>query len=205
MVINSSAPRTDARQLATTVAAFGISLLVSVTSPARAEDDAQQILEQVAEDSLALPLSPSEFTCRACPDARVEFRELEAARPIDWKLALAAAMRAASASRGGEKGQRFGKPGPDGTYVFANSPKEVAQVVRYGFGKTSLVTHGVDAIATVADFAERTAQVPLDGVNYVSDALVAGGRRLGLKRLPEFHLRSKIENDRAGVLLLARW
>jgi hypothetical protein len=204
-VIKSSAPRADARQLATIVAAIGIfSLLLIVARPARAEDDGSEILDPSADVGLP-PVSTMELTCRACPDARVEFRELEAARPIGWKLALAAAMRAASATRHTEKGQRFGKPGPDGSYVFANSPKEVAQVVRYGLGGSSLVTQGVDALATVADFAERTTQVPLDGINYVSDAVVAGGRRLGLKRLPEFHLRSKIENDRAGVLLSARW
>ena len=204
-MIESSAPRADARQLATVVAAIGIfSLLFIVAAPVRAEDDGLEIFGLSPEASLA-PVSTMELTCRVCPDARVEFRELEAARPIGWKLALAAAMRAASASRDTEKGQRFGKPGPDGSYVFANSPKEVAQVVRYGLGSSSLVTRGVDAVATVADLAERTTQVPLDGINYLSDAVVAGGRRLGLKRLPEFHLRSKIENDRAGVLLSARW
>ena len=192
----------DARQLATKVAAIGISLLlVAIAGSAHAEDDVQEFLGSSIE--IQFPAEPMDLTCRVCPDSRVKFRELEAARPIDWKLALAAAMRAGA--RAGDKRQRFGQPGPDGNYVFANSPKEVAQVVRDGFGSSSLVTRGVDAIATIADVAERTTQVPLDGFNYVSDAAVAGARRLGLRRMPEFHLRSKIENDRAGVLLSARW
>jgi hypothetical protein len=149
--------------------------------------------------------SPLVFTCRACPDARVEFRELEAARPIDWKLALAAAMRAASRSAADDKNEHFGQPGKDGRYVFANSPKEVAKVIRDGLGPTSLVTHGVDALASLADAAERTTQVPLDGLNFVTDAMVDAGRKLGWRQLPRFRLRSKIENDRAGVTLSARW
>lgn len=149
--------------------------------------------------------APLVFTCRACPDARVEFRELEAARAIDWKLALAAAMRAASRSAEDDKDRSFGRPGKDGRYVFANSPKEVAKVIRDGLGPSSLVTHGADALASLADAAERTTQVPLDGLNFVTDAMVDAGRKLGWRQLPRFRLRSKIENDRAGVTLSARW
>jgi len=202
-VIRKRAPSVDARRLAATLTVIGISLLFAAARGTAHAELGDEIGGEVVD--LQLAPTPMEFTCRACPDARVEFRELEAARPIDWKLALAAAMRAASGSRTGDDVRRFGRPGPDGNYIFANSPKEVAQVVRSGLGSSSLISHGVDAIAALADVAERTTQVPLDGINYVSDAVVARGRRLGLKRLPEFHLQSKIENDRAGVLLLARW
>ncbi len=149
--------------------------------------------------------APLDLTCRVCPDARVEFRELEAARPIDWKLALAAAIRAASRSASNDKDRHFGHPGKDGRYVFANSPKEVAKVFRDGLGPSSLFVHGVEAVASLADAAERTAQVPLDGLNFVTDAMVDAGRKLGWRQLPRFRLRSKIENDRAGVTLSARW
>ncbi len=159
-------------------------------------------LGAVNDEAVELPSVANEFTCRVCPDARVEFRELEAARAIDWKLALAAAMRAASRS---DDGTRYGKPRSDGTYVFANSPKEVAEVLRRGLGPGSVLTHGADAVASLADVAERTTQVPHDGINFLSDAAVDTGRRLGWRRLPRFRLRSMIENDRAGVSLSARW
>ena len=181
--------------------AVGVALQLGASCPAGAFEQ-----PSVGGDTTTDHLGVStEFTCRACPDARVEFRELEAARPIDWKLALAAAMRVASRSgpRIGE--QRFGHPGPDGSYVFANSPKEVAEVLRAGLGPSSLATHRADALASLADVAERTTQIPLDGVNFVADAVVDAGRQLGWRKLPRFRLRSKIENDRAGVMLSARW
>ena len=201
MVIAASAVALALRQsFASFAARASLGLVIATSTPALAFDP----IDISAPDlSVDFPPVTTEFTCRACPDARVEFRELEAARPIDWKLALAAAMRAAS--RSDDEERRFGKPRADGSYVFANSPKEVAEVVRKGFGPTSLFTHSVDAIATVADVAERTTQVPLDGINYLSDSVVETGRRLGWRELPKFRLRSKIENDRAGVTLTARW
>ena len=188
--------------LGAAIIAFGITLQIGIALPAGALD--LPSLDDDSEDAAVTPIA-SEFTCRACPDARVEFRELEAARPIDWKLALAAAMRVASRSSSRVGEQRFGRPGPDGKYVFANSPKEVAEVFRSGLGPSSLVTHGADALASLADVAERTTQIPLDGVNFVADAVVEAGRHLGWRNLPKFRLRSKIENDRAAVTLSARW
>jgi hypothetical protein len=196
------------QSFASIVARAALGLIVATAAPALAFDSIGIDLPDGAIASspmnvVDLPPVTTEFTCRACPDARVEFRELEAARAIDWKLALAAAMRAASRSDGEER--RFGQPRADGSYVFANSPKEVAEVLRNGLGPTSLFTHGADAIASLADAAERTTQVPLDGINYLSDTAVEAGRRLGWRRLPRFRLRSKIENDRAGITLTARW
>ena len=200
---NTSSPRIAGQHLKTVFGAIALcSTLVGIQERAQATDGDLAAGGIETADFTAAAMA---FSCSACPDARVEFRELEAARPIDWKLALAAAMRAASRSDSGDGEQVFGRPGPDGNYVFANSPKEVAQVVRRGLGPTSLIAHGVDAVATLANAAERTTQVPLDGINFVTDAIVAKGRELGFRSLPEFHLRSKIENDRAGVSLSARW
>ena len=202
-MITRRSPRSDGQQLVASLAAIALaSVLAGFHGDALALDGD---LAAVTSSDLDLASNALGLSCRVCPDARVEFRELEAARAIDWKLALAAAMRAASRSRSGDAGQAFGRPGPDGNYVFANSPKEVALVIRRGLGPSSLAAHGADALAALANAAERTTQVPLDGFNFVTDAIVAKGRELGLRRMPEFHLRSKIENDRAGVSLSARW
>lgn len=139
---------------------------------------------------------------RACPDSRIEAHELDAVRTVEGKLAIAAALRAAARTEGEV---RFGQAGPDGRYRFANTPREVAQVVRQGLGSSSLISRGVDTLALIVDAAEYTTQVPLDQMNTVADFLVDGGRRFGLGNLPSFRFRSRIENDRAGVTLSARW
>jgi hypothetical protein len=67
------------------------------------------------------------------------------------------------------------------------------------------VARSADAVAFVTDAVEYTAQIPLDRVNDVADVLVEQARRAGFRNLPVFRLRSRIENDRAGVTLSARW
>jgi hypothetical protein len=150
--------------------------------------------------STAVPLYG--LLSRACPDSRVQAHELDAVRTVEGKLAIAAALRAAARS---EKKVRFGQARPDGEIMFANTPREVATAVRDGLGATSFVSRGVDALASIADAAEYTAQVPLDQVNLVTELLATQGRRWGLRNFPIFRFRSRIENDRAGVILSARW
>lgn len=62
-----------------------------------------------------------------------------------------------------------------------------------------------DAVAFVTDTVEYAVQVPLDRVNDLADALVVQVRRAGLRNLPIVRFRSRIENDRAGVTVSARW
>lgn len=161
----------------------------------------------LAEPSIveALPSSPLyAILLRACPDARIEATELDAVRVVEGKLAVAAAMRAA-ARRAADDEAEYGKPGADGRYRFANTPREVATAIRQSLGPSSLVARSADAVAFVTDAVEYTAQIPLDRVNDVADVLVDQARRAGFRNLPVFRLRSRIENDRAGVTLSARW
>jgi hypothetical protein len=139
---------------------------------------------------------------RACPDARVQSLELDAVRTVEGKLAVAAAMRAAARSA---DEIRYGSPDKDGRYHFANTPREVATAVRQNLGASSLVSRSVDTLAFIVDSAEAGAQVPLDQLNAIADILGDQGRRLGLRDFPVFRFRSRIENDRAGVTLSARW
>ena len=150
------------------------------------------------------PVAPTalyRLLSRACPDSRVRVQELDAVRAIEGKLAIAAALRAAGQP---DEGLQFGKAGPDGEYRFANTPREVASAVRMGLGADSLISRGVDTLAFVADAAEYTAQVPLDQINSLAEMLVHQSRRMGLRNFPVFRFRSRIENDRAGVILSAR-
>ena len=82
-------------------------------------------------------------------------------RVIEGKLAVAAAMRAA-ALRASEESIEYGKPGADGRYRFANTPREVATALRQTLGPSSLVARSVDTLALVTDAIEYTAQIPLD-------------------------------------------
>jgi hypothetical protein len=155
--------------------------------------------------AMALPASPLyPILMRACPDARIESTELDAVRVIESKLAVAAAMRAA-AERDKNPDTPYGTPGPDGSYRFANTPREVATAFRQTLGPSSLLTRSADAVAFVTDTVEGTAQVPLDGLNEVADFMVDQAHRAGLKSVPVFRFRSRIENDRAGVTFSARW
>lgn len=100
---------------------------------------------------------------------------------------------------------RYGRADENGKYHFANTPREVAIAVRQNLGPSSVVTHGIGALAFVVDTAEAAAQIPLDQLNVVAKMIAAQGRRIGLRRIPIFRFRSRIENDRAGVTLSARW
>jgi hypothetical protein len=114
-------------------------------------------------------------------------------------------MRAAAQSAAEEADVAYGKPGPDGHYRFANTPREVAMAIRQTLGPSSVLARSADAVAFVTDTVEYTAQVPLDRVNDLADVLVEQARRAGFRKLPVVRLRSKIENDRAGITLSARW
>jgi hypothetical protein len=152
----------------------------------------------------AVAASPSFYwlLSRACPDSRVQTHELDAVRTIEGKLSMAAAMRAAART---DEEIRYGKPDKSGRYHFANTPHEVAIAVRQNLGPSSLVSRSVGALAFVVDTAESGAQIPLDQLNVVAKAMADQGRRLGLRSFPVFRFRSRIENDRAGVTLSARW
>ena len=172
-------------------------------SPAISQDSPPYFDEPLTVTVLpAGPLYP--ILLRACPDARVESTELDAVRVVEGKLAVAAAMRAA-AQRAEEAEVAYGKPGADGRYRFANTPREVATAMRQTLGPSSLLARSVGAVAFVTDAVEYTAQVPLDRVNDLADALVDQARRAGFRSFPVFRFRSRIENDRAGVTLSARW
>jgi len=159
-------------------------------------------------DASAFPVLPSSplyaILLRACPDARIQASELDAVRVIEGKLAVAAAMRSA-AQRAADDEVEFGKPDAQGRYRFANTPREVATAFRQSLGPSSLLALSVDTVALLTDAVEYTAQIPLDRVNDVTDALVEQARRAGLRSFPVLRLRSRIENDRAGVTLSARW
>jgi hypothetical protein len=186
----------------------GAAIVISLTFAAwpavpLAQDSAPYLADP--SDVEPLPLSPLyTILLRACPDARIEATELDAVRVVEGKLAVAAAMRAA-ARRAADDHAEYGKPGADGRYRFANTPREVATAIRQSLGPSSLLARSADTVAFVTDAVEYTAQIPLDRVNDVADVLVAGARRAGLRNLPVFRLRSRIENDRAGVTLSARW
>ena len=185
-------------------AAFVISL-TSVVWPtvSLAQDSAPYLGDPSVVEPL--PLSPLyAILLRACPDARIEATELDAVRVVEGKLAVAAAMRAA-ARRAADDHAEYGKPGADGRYRFANTPREVATAIRQSLGPSSLLARSADTVAFVTDAVEYTAQIPLDRVNDVADVLVEQARRAGLRNMPVFRLRSRIENDRAGVTLSARW
>jgi hypothetical protein len=175
----------------------------AVSTPAIAQNFSPEMGPSISPMAFSSgPLYP--ILMRACPDARIESTELDAVRVIESKLAVAAALRAA-AQRAAESDTVYGKPGADGVYRFANTPREVATVFRQTLGPSSLVTRGVDALAFLTDTVESTAQVPLDGLNEFTDILVDQAHRAGLKNFPVFRFRSRIENDRAGVTLSARW
>jgi hypothetical protein len=179
--------------------------LILAASPQRV--CAQQELGYLADAAMVEPLPSSPLYAilmRSCPDARVEASELDAVRVVEGKLAVAAAMRAA-AQRAAEDEVAYGRPDAQGRYRFANTPREVATAIRQTLGPSSLLARGADAVAFVTDAVEYTAQIPLDRVNDVADVLVEQARRAGLRDLPVVRLRSRIENDRAGVTLSARW
>jgi len=168
-----------------------------------AQDSAAYFTEPLAFQPL--PTSPFyAILLRAWPDDRIEATELDAVRVIEGKLAVAAAMRAA-ALRASDERIEYGKPGADGRYRFASTPREVATALSQTLGPSSLVARSVDTLALVTDAIEYTVQIPLDGVNEATDLLVERVRRIGFRDFPVFRLRSRIENDRAGVTLSARW
>ena len=183
-------------------------LLVSLTSGAYPNLVIAQQEPFFLDDPLAaepLPSSPLyAILLRACPDERIRASELDAVRVIEGKLAVAAAMRAA-AQRASEVEIEYGKPGVDGQYRFANTPREVATAMRQRLGPSSPLALSADAVAFVTDTVEYAVQVPLDRVNDLADALVVQARRAGLRNLPIVRFRSRIENDRAGVTVSARW
>jgi hypothetical protein len=190
--------------MATATAAFAASLTFAAwPSVPLAQDSMPYRVDPSAIEPL--PLSPLyAILLRACPDARIEATELDAVRVVEGKLAVAAAMRAAT-QRAADDHVEYGKPGADGGYRFANTPREVATAIRQTLGPSSLLARSADTVAFVTDAVEYTAQIPLDRVNDVADVLVERARRAGFRNLPVFRLRSRIENDRAGVTLSARW
>lgn len=199
-----SLARSRRPRFASATALLSLVLLWSaVSTPAIAQSTASEFDGRFAP--MALPPSPLyPILMRACPDARIQSTELDAVRVVESKLAVAAAMRAA-AQRDRRPNVPYGAPGPDGTYHFASTPREVATVFRQTLGPSSLLTRSVDAVAFVTDTVEYTTQVPLDGLNEVADLLVDQAHRAGLRNLPQFRFRSRIENDRAGVTFSARW
>lgn len=176
----------------------------AATAVAIAEEGSTEFFDGAYAPMVA-PSSPLySILLRACPDARIESTELDAVRVVEGKLAIAAAMRAAALAAA-EPGVVYGKPGTDGSYRFANTPREAATAIRQALGPSSLLARGADAIAFLTDTIEYTTQVPLDRVNDLTDVLVEHARRAGLRNFPVLRLRSRIENDRAGVTLSARW
>jgi hypothetical protein len=188
------------------MAACAFSLTVGVLAPTAAiAEETTRADPDASFPVMALSSSPLyPILLRVCPDARIESTELDAVRVIEAKLAVASAMRAA-AQNAADADVAYGKPGADGLYRFANTPREVATAIRQTLGPSSLLTRSFDALAFVTDSVEYTAQVPLDRVNDVADLLIEQARRAGLKNFPVFRFRSRIENDRAGVTLSARW
>lgn len=191
------------RYTATYIAA----LLLLVVTGLPVESMAQGRVDYFTDPLAFQPFPSSPFYAillRAWPDDRIQATELDAVRVIEGKLAVAAAMRSA-AMRAADERMEYGKPGADGRYRFANTPREVANALRQSLGPSSLVARSADALALVTDALEYTAQIPLDRVNDLTDVLVEQARRAGLRNFPVFRLRSRIENDRAGVTLSARW
>jgi len=187
--------------------AYVTSLLLLVVTGLPVESLAQEPADYFTEPLAFQPLPISPFyviLLRAWPDDRIQATELDAVRVIEGKLAVAAAMRSA-AVRAADERLEYGKPRADGRYRFANTPREVATALSQSLGPSSLVARSAHTLALVTDAIEYTAQIPLDRVNALTDVFVEQARRVGLRDFPVFRFRSRIENDRAGVTLSARW
>lgn len=161
--------------------------------------------EQAAFDSAhaAGAVTAEALLALACPQNRDRWSHLEAGRVVNDRLALAAAIRRAAALRDGtttplrERTARYKRP---------TSARQVVATVHSEYGPNSLLSRGVDALATIAIAAEDTTQVPLDRLNSITGTIFeASSRALGIDAAPRLKLRSRISADKAGVTLSTNW
>lgn len=90
---------------------------------------------------------------------------------------------------------------------YPRRPDEIAWLLERAYGTRSALVRGVRSVATVADSADDTAQIPLEGVNKVADDLVILGReKMGWTGLPRFRFKSTIGTTRLlGIGISASW
>ena len=149
-----------------------------------------------AHDSAAL-------IAAARPAQRIHCSNLDAVTHVSNRAAITAAIREAVPRDQRRVHAAFDE---DGNYRRPKSPRAVAEVFADYYGPDSILTRSANAVAALADAAEKRTQAPLDRVEAVTDAIVDGTRKIpGLERIPDFKLKSKVSNTKASVTLSTSW
>jgi hypothetical protein len=89
---------------------------------------------------------------------------------------------------------------------FARTPEEATRMFREQYGPDSMLTRSASAIAVITNAAERSAQLPLDSINSVTEGVNQAAQKLpGMGRLPAIKLKSKVDSHHFGVSLTTKW
>ncbi len=89
---------------------------------------------------------------------------------------------------------------------FARTPDEATRMFREQYGPDSMLTRSASAIAVITNAAERSAQLPLNGINSVTESVSGVAQELpGMGRLPALKLKSKVDSHHFGVSLTTKW
>ena len=89
---------------------------------------------------------------------------------------------------------------------FARTPDEATRMFREQYGPDSILTRSVSAVAVITNAAERSAQLPLDSINSVTESVSGVAQQLpGMGRLPTIKLKSKVDSHHFGVSVTTRW
>jgi len=89
---------------------------------------------------------------------------------------------------------------------FARTPDEAARIFREQYGPDSMLTRGATTVAIITNAAERSAQVPLEGINSVTRSVSEAGREIpGLRGLPDLKLKSRVDSRHFGISLTTKW
>ncbi|HIF64267.1 MAG TPA: hypothetical protein EYG16_05285 [Deltaproteobacteria bacterium] len=89
---------------------------------------------------------------------------------------------------------------------FARTPDEATRMFREQYGPDSILTRSVSAVAVITNAAERSAQLPLDSINSVTEKVSGVAQEMaGIGRLPTIKLKSKVDSHHFGVSLTTKW
>ena len=200
--VNSVGSRTSSQRASRWRAAGVLAVcLVGLAAPALAFDE----LVAASDATRAVPrtMAANALVAAACPGPTMRTSDLALAKRLNDRAAFLIAM--AEAVRAKEAREQVDPLDPS-SYHFADDPETAARAVHRHYGPDSFVTRSAQAILAVASAAERGAQVPLDRINTVADAIVEAGReRLGWRSLPDIELRSRLWHDEATVRLSSSW
>lgn len=83
---------------------------------------------------------------------------------------------------------------------------EMRMLIEREYGRGSWLTRTGVAMATVVGTVEKGTQIPLDGVNYVTDRASEKAREtFRIDNMPEMRFHSRARGRRIGIVFQARW